>query len=243
MPKYGSSSVLYMIGGRSLLGVQPKTLTYQRMAKREDTTGLGDTTMAVTPTGVSTTAIEHGGAFFDTTSLHTVLSDVADSPQEASDVLCAVFGGNTLGQPMIGFGGVYKGSYEVICETGNLTKANTRFLLNGAIGDGVILKTLAAITADTNGTGVDGGGSTTNANGAAWLQCTAFSGFSGAVITVEDSADNATGWATIATFTTVASAPTAERKAITGAIRRYTRYVVDVTGSGSITFFVGLNRT
>jgi hypothetical protein len=35
---------------------------------------------------------------------------------------------------------------------------------------------------------------------------------------------------------------TAERISIAGTIRQYTRYVVDVTGSGSITMQVGLAR-
>jgi hypothetical protein len=110
---------------------------------------------------------------------------------------------------------------------------------DGGTDIGVSLVDHAAITSDTNGTGVDGSASSAN-GGVAHLHVTAFSGFSSAVVTVADSANNST-FATIGTFTTV-SGVTAERISIAGTIRQYTRYVVDVTGSGSITMQVGLAR-
>lgn len=240
MPKYGSNSVFYLVGGRSLLGVNPKGLNYKLTAKHEDTTAVGDSVMRSQPTGVSQAMLSHSGAFFDTTSLHTVLADVADSVQETADVICAGFGGDTLGQPFIGFSGVYKGEYEALCQMGLLTKANTRFLFNGASDDGLILHPLAARTTDTNGTAVDNAAGTSN-GGAGYVQCTAFSGFSGVVVTIEHSTNNSV-WSTLLTFTTIASAPTAERVAVTGTVNRYVRAVIDVTGSGSITVFVGFKR-
>lgn len=240
--KYGSASVSYYLSGRSLLGIQAKGLSYKTTAKHEDTTGLGDTVRKTQPTGVSASTIEHTGAFFDTTSLHAVLDDVADSVQETADVICALFGGDTLGQPFIGYSGVYKGSYEVLAETEKLTKANTKFLFNGAFDDGLILLPLAARTVDTNGTSINNSAGTTN-GGAGYVQCTAFSGFSGVVVTIEHSTNNSV-WATLITFTTIASAPTAERVALAAGttVNQYVRAVVDVTGSGSITVFVGFKR-
>lgn len=110
---------------------------------------------------------------------------------------------------------------------------------DGLTDFGVSLHDLTAVTADESGTGHDGAAATA-LGGSVHLHVTAFSGFSGAVVIVEDSANNS-DWATIATFTTVA-AVTAERQAVAGTIRRYTRYSVDVTGTGSITFQVGLAR-
>jgi hypothetical protein len=240
MPKYGSPSVAYYLGGRSLLGIQVKGMSSKVSAMHEDTTGLGDTFVKTQPTGVSKAMLQHSGAFFETTSLHAVLADVADSPQESTDVICALFGGDTLGQPFVGFSGVCKGSYETLCQMGKLTKANTTFLFNGAFDDGVILHPLAARTTDTNGTTVDQSAGT-SAGGAGYVQCTAFSGFSGVVVTIEHSTDGSS-WATLLTFTTIAAAPTAERVAVSGTVNRYVRAVVDVTGSGSITVFVGFNR-
>jgi hypothetical protein len=238
--KYGSASVFYLLGGRSLLGVNARTVGYTVASLHDDITGVGDSIIKTVPTGVQQASIEHGGAFFDTTSLHDVLRDVADSAQETSDVLCAGFGGDTLGQPFVGFGGVYKAEYEPIAEIGKLTKANTKFALNGQVDQGVILHPLAARTTDTNGTTVDQSAGT-SAGGVGYVQCTAFSGFSGVVVTIEHSTDGSS-WATLLTFATLAAAPGAERKAVSGTVNRYVRAVIDVTGSGSITVWVGFKR-
>lgn len=240
MPKWGGNSVFYLVGGRSLLGIQPKTLGYKHTALHEEATGLGDTVVKSLPTGVSQVSIEHGGAFFDTTSLHAVLSDVADSVQETADVICAGFGGDTIALPFVGFEGVYKGEYDVISQIGKLTKANTKFLFNGAIDDGVILHPLTARTADLNHTTVDQLAGT-SAGGAGYVQVTAYSGLTNAVIKIQHSTDDSV-WADLITFTTVTSAPTAERKTASGSVNRYVRAAIDVTGTGSVTFWVGFNR-
>lgn len=111
---------------------------------------------------------------------------------------------------------------------------------NGRTDFGKSLSDLAAVTADTNGTAVDGTAASTS-GAVAHLHVTAFSGFSGVVVTVQDSADGSTGWATIGTFTTV-TAVTGERIEIAGTVRRYTRVVYDVTGSGSITAQTSIAR-
>lgn len=242
MPRYGSPSVFYLVGGRSLLGVSPKSASSGITALHEDALGLGDTIKKTLPTGVSVITLEHAGAFFDTTSLHDVLRDVADSSQETADVVCIGYGGDTLGQPFYGYAGVYKGQYDALCQTGNLTKANTKFLFNGAIDDGIILHPLAARTVDTNGTSVDNTAGTT-AGGAGYVQVTAYSGLTNAVIKIQHSTDNAV-WSDLITFATVTSAPTAERIALASnaTVNRYVRALIDVTGTGSITVWVGFNR-
>lgn len=104
---------------------------------------------------------------------------------------------------------------------------------------GVSLHDLTAVTSDESGTGHDGGAASSN-GAIAHLHVTAFSGFSATDVIVEDSANNS-DWATIGTFTTVAGV-TAQRLAIAGTVRRYTRYSADVTGTGSVTFAVALAR-
>lgn len=104
---------------------------------------------------------------------------------------------------------------------------------------GVILHDLGAETADGSAASVDGGAASSG-GAVAHLHVTAFSGLSGAVITVEDSA-NDSAWAVIGTFTTVAGL-TSERLAIAGTVRRYTRVTVDVTGTGSVTYAAALAR-
>ncbi len=102
------------------------------------------------------------------------------------------------------------------------------------------LHDLTAETADASGSAYDGGAATAN-GGVGHLHVTAFSGFSGVDVIVEDSATGSSGWATILTFTTAAGL-TSQRSAISGAVRRYLRVSWDVTGSGSITFACGFAR-
>jgi len=240
MAKFGSSSVFYLVDGRSLLGSKPKGLSYKIKAEHEEATGLGDTILHSLPTGIQSVDLVQTGAFFDTTNTHTYLSDVADSPQETLAVACCGFGGNTIELPFVGFGGVFKAEYDVISQVGNLTKANTKYGFNGSVEQGVILYPLAAATIDANSTTVDQSAGTT-AGGAGYVQCTAFSGLTNVIYTIEHSTDGAS-WSTLITFSTITSAPTAERVAVSGTVNRYVRAVVNVTGTGSATAFVGFKR-
>jgi hypothetical protein len=238
--KFGSASVFYLVDGRSLIGSKPKGLSYKITAQHEDTTGIGDTIMNTLPTGVSGIDLQQSGAYFDTTNTHTFLSDVADSVQETASVACVGFGGNTLGQPFVGFGGIFKAEYDVIAQGAKLTKANTKFAFGGAIDSGVILSPLAAATIDANGTTVDQLAGTT-AGGAGYVQCTAFSGLTNVIYTIEHSTDGLS-WGTLITFSTITAAPTAERVAVSGTVNRYVRAVINVTGTGSATALVGFKR-
>lgn len=110
----------------------------------------------------------------------------------------------------------------------------------GSTDFGRSLHDLAADTVDASGAAYDGGASSA-AGGVAHLHVTAFAGLTQAIVIVEDSANGSSGWATIGTFATV-SALTFERLEIAGTIRRYTRYSIDVTGTGSISHQVGLAR-
>jgi hypothetical protein len=129
-------------------------------------------------------------------------------------------------------------------QTGATMSAPVSFALEcqstGQTDRGVSLHDLAAETVDVSGTAVDGGAASTT-GAVAHLHVTAFSGLTSAVFIVEDSATGSSGWATIGTFTT-ATALTQERLVIAGTVRRYTRYSVDVTGTGSVTFQVGIAR-
>ena len=110
---------------------------------------------------------------------------------------------------------------------------------DGPTTQGVALHDLGAETAGANYTSVNGSAATTG-GAVAHLHVTAFSGFTNVVVTIEDSANNST-FATIGTFTTVTGATT-QRLAIAGTVRQYTRAVLAVTGSGSVTFAVALSR-
>ena len=106
---------------------------------------------------------------------------------------------------------------------------------------GFIVHALTAETADGNGASIDRGvGSATTGGGVAVMHTTAFAGFTGNVVKIQHSTDNAV-WADLVTFTNV-TAISAERKFLARGttINRYVRAVTDVTGSGSTTFLVAL---
>lgn len=111
---------------------------------------------------------------------------------------------------------------------------------SGETDYGVVLENLTAVTTDGNGTARDLTGATTN-GGVAHLHVTAFSGLTNNIVTIEDSADGSTGWATILTFSTY-TAVTSERVAISGTVRRHLRVVDNVTGTGSTTRAVTFAR-
>lgn len=102
------------------------------------------------------------------------------------------------------------------------------------------LHDLTAETVDVSSTGYDQTVVSTANGGVANLHVTAFSGFSGVVFTIEDSANNS-AFAVIGTHTTVIGL-TSERLTIAGTVRRYVRVTADVTGSGSVTFHSSFAR-
>ena len=147
--------------------------------------------------------------------------------------------GLTLGSPVI-LANMLNSSYEVSTSLGGVASFTLSGTTDGPASPGVSLADLAAVTVDTNGTGVDLTTVSTTNGGVAHLHVTAFSGFTGAVVIVEDSANNST-WATIGTFAT-ATTVTSERLPIAGTVRRYVRCSIDVTGSGSVTYSVAFAR-
>lgn len=110
---------------------------------------------------------------------------------------------------------------------------------NGQTDFGVSLADLAAVTGDANGVSHNNGAATA-AGAVAHLHVTAFSGFTGVSVIVEDSANDST-FATIGTFSNV-TAVTGERIVIAGAVRQYVRVRWDVTGTGSVTAQVSYAR-
>ena len=146
----------------------------------------------------------------------------------------------THGQEGIAFGSqvlmvdALKTSLEVGSPVASLVSFDLAAQTDGVTSFGVSLHDLTAETADSSSAAFDGGAAS-SAGGFAHLHVTAFSGFSGAVIAVQDSADGTSGWASIGTFTTVAGV-TGERIALSSTVRRYLRVNWDVTGTGSLTF-------
>jgi hypothetical protein len=93
----------------------------------------------------------------------------------------------------------------------------------------------------TPGTGGSFVRSNSRNGGAGYLEVSAYSGFTSVVVKIRSSPDDVT-YADLITFTTVTAAPAAERIAVAGTVDRYLCVTGTVTGSGSITPFVGFAR-
>lgn len=240
--KHGSSEIaVFLVGGYNFLGNKPQTVNRKVDETIEKTHGLGDSWEESAHCGMSKGAFSQGGAFFDDTTnyMHTVLK----SGGQTSRVGLIAWGGNILGAVCTGFAGLFGVGYEVIGRAPGLTKANATYGVSGQVEEGVILQPHAAMTTTTTGTGVDNSAATSN-GGACYLEVSAYSGFTSVAIKIQDSADNSS-WLDLsgASFTAVTSAPTAQRVAVSGTVRRYLRSVVTPTGSGSITATVAFART
>lgn len=117
---------------------------------------------------------------------------------------------------------------------------------SGAIASGKVIHALTEDTNTTTGTAIDGGASSSTG----WtsnLHVTLVDGGSW-VITVQDSADGSTGWATIATFAakTAAGAERLLSAAATTTVKRWLRVVATRTGGSAgdgITYGLGFART
>jgi hypothetical protein len=118
--------------------------------------------------------------------------------------------------------------------------------INGERTATVISPTTFSVPVDTSAGSGGTGGSFVRANsangGVGYQQVSALSGFTGFVGKIRDSADDVT-YADLITFANVTSAPNAQRIAVSGTVDRYLAYDGNVTGSGSITPFVGFSRS
>lgn len=115
-----------------------------------------------------------------------------------------------------------------------------------AIAAGKIIHPLAEDTNTTTGNAIDGTASS-SAGWTAHLHVTLVDGGSW-VITVQDSSDGSTGWATIATFAakTAAGSERLVSAAATTTVKRYIRVVATRTGGSAgqgITYALGFART
>jgi hypothetical protein len=239
--KHGSPDVsVFLVGGYNLLANSPQSVSRKVQEGIQRADGLGDAWESSVNTGFATGQFTQDGAFFDDTTndMHTALK----SSSGASRVGLIVWAGNVLGATCTGFAGLLNTAYEVLGQVPGLTKANAAYDVNGQVEPAVLLQPLAALTTTTTGTSVNNGGATT-AGGAAYLEVAAYSGFTSVAVKIQDSADNST-FADVAggAFTAVTTAPGAQRIAIAGTIRQYTRSVVTPSGAGSITAAIALAR-
>lgn len=239
MPKYGSPQFsVFQVDGYNLLAAKLQGVAHEIEIELEGSDGLGDRWREKTPTGMRTATLEQTGAFFETSTntIHQAMSGMPETPR----LVTWATAGNVIGALFTAVKGAFTSKYSVISSMGKLTKANVIYMVTGQVDEGVIVQDAVAKTADWTGTAVDNGASSAT-GGVGYLSTSAFSGLTGAVITIQDSPDNSV-WTDLIVFANVTAAPNAQRLEVAGTVDRYLRVSGDVTGTGSITPFVGFAR-
>lgn len=239
MANYGSDQVaFFLVGGRNLVGSITK-FSDKQLAVIKPKTVLGDAWHAEAFVGVRGVEISQEG-FYD---------DVAGGQHEAMStgpginrVLCWTVEGSATGAEFAGIEGALQVDYERMVDLEELHKAKATYKGFGQREQGVTIRTYSPVTstAATTGGAVDNGASNTS-GGAGYLQLTSFAGATQITPRLLDSPDNIT-YSALVTFTsaTAGGYPTAERKAIAGAIQRYVAY--DTSGASGSYAWAGLVR-
>ena len=149
--KIGSAAFgALFVDGYDLLASKLQGFTHKIASVMVPSTGLGDSTAAKAPTGLSTLTVTQSGAFFDDAAngAHALLTPVGATA--VSRLLMAAFAGNTIGKAFLGAFGVYGMAYDVQGQIGQLTKANVTYDVSGALDRGVILNQAVAKTVSWN---------------------------------------------------------------------------------------------
>jgi len=149
--KFGSAKAFFLVDGFNMLAAKLQSLSWKIKAATEPTGGLGDSWPEHSPTGQQSAELAQGGGFFDTSAgnSHAALAgSVPSSPTDPVRVATLGLGGNTIGQPFMGFEGVYSHEYEVLSERDKLQRANAAYTINGKAEEGVILHALTTESAD-----------------------------------------------------------------------------------------------
>mgnify|MGYP001564869925 CR=1 FL=1 len=148
--------------------------------------------------------------------------------------------GDVIGQACFGFS-ANLGTYNLDTSVGGIGKLDAEATSNYGWERLIIHHAMTTEVASATGAAQDNGASSAN-GGVGFLQVPDITGITALDVVIQDSADGSTGWATILTFASVTADRAKERVAITGTVRRFTRYVATFTGAGSAQFHVGFGR-
>ena len=148
--------------------------------------------------------------------------------------------GDVIGQACFGFS-ANLGTYNLDTSVGGIGKLDAEATSNYGWERLIIHHAMTTEVATATGAAQDNGAASTN-GGVGFLQVPDITGITALDVVIQDSADGSTGWATILTFASVTADRAKERVAITGTVRRFTRYVATFTGAGSAQFHVGFGR-
>jgi len=141
----------------------------------------------------------------------------------------------------IGYGlSTVNNAVSVTSDIGDVTGISGEGQSNVSIERLESLHALSQETSSGNGTGVDGGASSSN-GGSAYIQATDVTGTVEVIIQHDSNSDFSTA-TTLVSFTAVSTDHTSERVTFAGTVERYVRAVWTVGGGEDITFNVGFNR-
>jgi hypothetical protein len=194
-------------------------------AEKSYVAGLGDATLSLE--GMFDSAVNSIDAVLDE-ALSADPTIIAVCPQ-----------GDTLGNVAYG---VSSAQTKYSIDTSKDAVASLAHEVQSTVGADRLLvhHIIATEVASGQASSIDNGAATSN-GGVGYLEVFAISGISSLSVVVEDSADNSS-FATILTFSAVTTSRVAQRVAITGTVRRYTRCRWTFTGTGSAQFWVGFGR-
>ena len=228
------------VDGFNLLAAKVQSVSHEIAFELDPGDGLGDKWREKAPTGMWTATLEQTGAFF-TTAANSIHDAMHGLPATKRIVSWAT-AGNTIGAVFNGAIGAFTAKYAVLSALGKLTKANVTYAVAGQVDEGVILQPQHQETVDWTGASVDHGASSAS-GGVGYLSVSQMAGLTGFVGTIEGSGDNASWTALGPTFANITAAPAVHRLVFAGAVPRYLRFRGDVTGTGTVTSFVGFART
>jgi len=243
--KWSSADVpFFIIAGYDLRG-DTTEFAAGKMAEVRDKTVLGDTWRQFQKNGIKGGEITQNGLFDDAVGhSHERFKD----PDGSAKIMIFPWAGGAVGTQFTGFEGACQVGYERRVAVGELHGAAAKYIVHGAVEDGIILHPWGAETADGNTEGAtsqDAGASSAN-GGSGYLGITTLTLGTATNLSVKirHSADDVT-YADLLTFT-AATAVTAERKTVTGTVNRHLAskwtWTGGAGGGSTATFVVGFCR-
>lgn len=247
MTKYGSPNVdAVLVGGYNLVTYLTGIGSVRKAAVLEERTVLGDDWRKHGDTTLREYSMGPYEGWYDDTATSGIDARVL-AELGTTAVICELRDTNAAGKQFVGMGSAWVQDYERMITIGESHKISVTFMGSGEQDNGVILHALGveADDGDTESASYDGGAQST-AGGAGYLQITNLDldGGTNLAVTIRDSADDVT-YGNLLSFT-VATAITAERKAVSGTVEQYLAAEWSYTGAegagATATLFVGFAR-
>lgn len=252
MSKYGSDKAWLQVNGYALTGYLTD-FSHDVEAVLEECTVLGNTFQVQQYAGLRKTTIDLNG-YYDDAAKASV--EALSTRAGVSGVMCYGVAGETKGKLFTGFYGAMQSNVSRVASRGAIHKMSAKFVGDGLVEDGIVLRAMSSATASTGNTqsnSYDAGASSTR-GGAGYFQLNdlVLDGTStGFTATIRHSADDVT-FVDLVTFSEVTSsglAPKAQRVATvsTAPVNRYlaAAWAQASTAANSTTqatFFAGFYR-